>query len=153
MKKYLIIYLLVFLVFMSGLLLADSFETLKKVITDSVPAGFTINKGQTSNSRFACKITYDKDSTGSNRLIYSLNPRKKEFSEMDLLFDHKKFTWQERDALFLDGSKTGMSGIKVILKNNAGAFSITHRAIGGTAMTKDELEKMLSTIALTEFEK
>jgi len=69
MKKYPIIYLSVVLVIMSGLLLADTFETLKTVIKDAVPAGFTINKGQTSNSRFACKITYDKDSSGANRLI------------------------------------------------------------------------------------
>lgn len=153
MKRHLFVYLLVVLVSVFGLLQADTFETLKKVIKDAVPEGFAINKGQTWNNRLAYKITYDKDSTGMNSLIFSLNPNKNSFSAVDLAFDHKRFSWQGRDALFHDGAKTGLSSIKVLLKNKVGAFSITHRAIGGKALTQDELQKLLSTVTLEEFEK
>ena len=153
MKRHLISFFVIVLIGTLGFLQADTFETLNKVVKNVVPDGFTVNKGQTWNNRFTYKITYDKDPEGMNRLIFSLNPGKHEFSQMDLAFDHEKFTWQGRNALFTDGSKTGMSVIYFILKNKAGGFSIIHRAIGGKAMTKVELEKLLSSIALKEFEK
>ena len=153
MKRHLISFLVIVLIGTLGFLQADTFETFNKVVKDAVPDGFTVNKGQTWNNRFTYKITYDKDPEGMNRLIFRFNPGKHEFSQVDLAFDHEKFTWQGRNALFTDGTKTGMSGMSVMLKNKAGGFSITHRAIGGKAMNRAELEKLLSSIALKEFEK
>jgi len=153
MKRHLISFFVIVLIGTLGFLQADTFETFNKVVKDAVPDGFTVNKGQTWNNRFTYKITYDKDPEGMNRLIFSLNPGKHEFSEMDLALYHQQLTWQGRNALFNDGTKTGMSGITVILKNKAGVFSIIHRAIGGKAMTRVELEKFLSSIALKELEK
>jgi len=152
MKRHLIVYLIVVLAVAFGFLGADTFETLQNVIKDAVPDGFTMNKGQTWNNRFAYKITYDKDSSGLNRMIFDLFPGKDAFSQMNLAFDHKRFTYQGREALFQDGTKTGMSAVIVILKNKAGRFSVTHRAIGGKAMTMDELEKLLSKVVLEKLE-
>jgi hypothetical protein len=72
---------------------------------------------------------------------------------MDLMFDHQKMIYQGREALFIDGSKTGMSSIKLILKNGAGIFDLTHRSLEGKAMNRAALEKLLAKIPLDTLEK
>ena len=99
------------------------------------------------------KITYDWDESQMNRLIYSWKTKNKSFTQMDLMFDHKKITYQGREALFVDGSKTGMSSIKVVLKNGAGIFELTHRSLEGKARNQAALEKLLAQVNLESLEK
>jgi hypothetical protein len=154
MKKYLLIFLAVLL--LAYLVFSDAspdFKKLEIAIKSTVPEGFTVNKGQTWDNKMFQKITYDRGKSGMNRLIFSLNPNNKSFSEMDLALDHKKITFQGRKALFNDGSRTGMSSIKIILKNNSGSFTITHRSLEGKAMNQSDLEKLLSGMKLEILEK
>lgn len=46
---------------------------------------------------------------------------------MDIALGGERYTWNEREALYIDGSETGMSVLIIILKKNVGMFSITHR--------------------------
>lgn len=154
MKKSLLIYLIVLMIASFGFSdYSPDFKKLEVAIKNSIPEGFTLNKGQTWDNRFNLKITYDRDKSEMNTLIYSLNPGSKTFSEIDLMLDHKKMTFQGRKALFNDGSKTGMSSIKIILKNNSGSFEVTHLSREGKAMNQSDLEKMLSGIKLEILEK
>jgi hypothetical protein len=133
---------------------SPEFNKLKNAIQSSVPEGYELNKGQTWDHRHTMKkIAYDWDESQMNTLIYSWKSKSKSFTEMDFLFDHKKITYKGREALFIDGTKTGMSSIKIILNNGAGIFDLTHRSLEGKARNQAALEKMLSKIQLDILEK
>lgn len=154
MKKYVLAMLTVLMIASLGY--PDSspeFQKLENAIKNAVPDGFIRNKGQSWDNRFYRKITFDRGGYETNRLIFSFDPNGKSFSERDLALDHKKLTIQERKALFNDGSKTGMSVIKVILKNNSGLFTITHRSLDGKAMSQTGIETLLSKVNLEILEK
>jgi hypothetical protein len=131
---------------------SDTFVTLSNVIQPAVPAGFVLNNSQSWDNRLSYKLSFDGEGSEMNRLIFSLSPETQEFSEMDLALDHSLFTWQGRKGLFLDGSQTRMSGLLIILKDNAGKFSLTHRNFESPAMTKEELETLLKKIELEKLE-
>lgn len=133
---------------------SPEFNKLKTAIQSSVPQGYEVNKGQTWDHRHTLKkLTYDWDESQMNTLIYSWKSSSKSFTEMDFLFDHKKITYKGRKALFIDGSKTGMSSIKIVLNNGAGIFELTHRSLEGKAMKQPALEKMLAKVQLDILEK
>lgn len=155
MKKSLLILLIILVALSLGFSdRSPDFNKLKNAIQSSVPEGYEVNKGQTWDHRHTLKkITYDWDESQMNTLIYSCKSKIKSFTEMDFLFDHKKITYQGREALFIDGSKTGMSSIKIILNNGAGIFDLTHRSLEGKARNQAALEKMLAKVQLDILEK
>ena len=133
---------------------SPEFNKLKNAIQNSVPKDYEVNNGQTWDHRHTLKkITYDWDESQMNTLIYSWKSKSKSFTEMDFLFDHKKITYMGREALFIDGSKTGMSSIKIILKNNSGIFELAHRSLEGKARNQAALEKLLAKVQLEVLEK
>ena len=132
---------------------SEVFNTLRDAILPSLPEGFVVNTGQTSDSRFNYRITYDENGDETNRLIYLLDPNSMEFTEMDIAMEGKNYSWKDREVLFSDGSETGMSGIKVLLLNGAGKFTLTHRDFKTfKPMNKEDLEKMLEVISLEKLE-
>ena len=132
---------------------SEDFNTFRDAILPSLPEGFLVNTGQTSDSRFNYRITYDEHGDETNRLIYKLAPTSKEFTEMDMAMGGKKYSWKEREALFIDGSETGMSTIAVILFNGAGKFTLSHRDFKTfSPKGKEDLEKMLESISLETLE-
>lgn len=126
----------------------NTLDTLKNIVQPAVPAGFNINNEQTRADRFSCQAAYDKDATGNSRLIFAFYRAAEEFSELSLNMDHQILEHNGRKILFLDGSKTGMSGLQIILPS--GRFDITHRTLDGTAMNKEGLLEMLSKIAVEQ---
>ena len=106
---------------------SETFNEIRDAYKPTIPAGFSVNTGQTSDNRFIYRFTYDENGSELNRLIYNLSPGSKEFSEMDIALGGERYTWNEREALYIDGSETGMSVLIIILKKNVGMFSITHR--------------------------
>lgn len=155
MKKLVLTFMIVSMVFSLGFAArSPEFNKLKDAIQSSVPEGYEINKGQTWDHRHTMKkIAYDWDESQMNTLIYSWKSKGKSFTEMDFLFDHKKITYQGREALFIDGSKTGMSSIKIILTNGAGIFDLTHRSLEGKARNQAALEKLMAKVQLDILEK
>jgi len=129
-----------------------SFETFKGITKNAVPKDFSVNEGKVRSSRSFFAIEYRKDEMGQEALIFELNPKSTAFSAMQLAMDHSKFKIEDREAIYLDGSKTGMSSISIILKNNRGRFTIRHKNIGGTAWDKAGLEKILANIKLADLE-
>ena len=155
MKKLIFVFLTVLVITSFGYSgRSPEFNKLKNAIESSVPEEYKVNKGQTWDHRHTLKkITYDWDESQMNTLIFIWRSKNKSFTEMDFLYDHKKITYKGRKALFIDGSKTGMSSIKIILNNGAGIFDLTHRSLEGKARNQAALEKMLSGIKLDILEK
>ena len=132
---------------------SETFNVIRDAFKSTIPAGFLVNTGQTSDNRFNYRFTYDENGSELNRLIYILSPNSKEFSEMDIALGGVRFTWNEREALYIDGSETGMSVLIIILKNNVGIFSITHRDFKTyKPMNKEDLEQLLSKISMDKLE-
>ena len=132
---------------------SEVFNALRDAILPSLPEGFVVNTGQTSDSRFNYRITYDENGDETNRLIYWLDPNSMEFTEMDLAMEGNNYSWKDREVLFSDGSATGMSSIKVLLLNGAGKFTLYHRDFKTfKPMNKEDLEKMLEVISLEKLE-
>jgi hypothetical protein len=119
---------------------------LKEAVQPTLDAAYQLNAGQTFDSRFNYKVTYDKNGEESDRMIYSVHPNTFKFSELNIALATEKYTWNDREALYQDGSETGMSSIVIILKNEAGKFAVTHRMLGGIPLDKAGLEKVLSQI-------
>ncbi len=155
MKKLMLTFIIVPIVFsMVFSARSPEFNKLKEAIQGSIPEGYEVNKGQTWDHRHTMKkIAYDWDESQMNTLIYSWKSKSKSFTEMDFLYDHKKIKFQDREALFIDGSKTGMSSIKIILKNGAGIFDLTHRSLEGKARNQAALEKLMAKVQLDILEK
>ena len=132
---------------------SEVFNTLRDAILSSLPEGFVVNTGQTSDSRFNYRITYDENGEETNRLIYLIDSNSSEFTEMDIAMEGENYSWKDREVLFIDGSKTGMSSIKVLLLNGAGKFTLTHRDFKTfKPMNKEDMEKMLEVISLEKLE-
>ena len=155
-KMFLLVLMLLSIPFISTLGQEDGsdvFNTLRDAILPSLPEGFIMNTEQTSDSRFNYRITYDENGEETNRLIFKIAPNSKEFSEMDIAMGGEKYSWKEREALFIDGSETGMSSISIKLLNGAGKFTLSHRDFKTfSPKNKEDLEKMLEVIALEDLE-
>jgi hypothetical protein len=131
---------------------SETFNAIRDAIKPSLPAAFVVNTGQTTDSRFAYRFTYDENASETNRLIFNLVLNSEGFSEMDLAMGSEQYTLEGRDVLFSDGSETGMSGISLILKNKA-KFIIHHRDFKTfKPRDKTDLENMLSSIDIETLE-
>ena len=132
---------------------SETYNVIRDAIKASIPEGFIVNTGQTTDNRFNYSYTYDENGSELNRLIYNLIPGTEGFSEIELALGEEPYLWNERKALFIDGSKTGMSGIEIILKNNAGKFSVMHRDFKTyKPMNKEDLEQLFSKFSMDKLE-
>ena len=131
---------------------SEAFIVLKDAIETSFLPDYKLNESQTFDSRSALKITLDRNGDEYDRLIYSISPSSDKFSELNIALATEKYIWNERDALYQDGKETGMSSVVILLKNQAGKFTLTHRALGGEPFNKTKLEEILSNISWNKLE-
>lgn len=152
-----IIRALLALLLFSGSLLAqedgsERFTALRDAVKPALPNGYALNEGQTHDNRFSYQIAYDRGDDESDRLIFRITPGADSFSEMDDIMAPEKITFAGHEGRFADGAETGMSSIHILLGNGAGKFTVTHRALGGTARDKAGLIQLLEQIDLAALE-
>lgn len=127
---------------------SPGFKKLDRAIKNAVPGEYTRNRDQSWDNKFFQRITFDRDGFETNQLIFSLDPGSQAFSPTDLALNHRRTAIEGRAVLFNDGTRTGKSILKIILKNQAGLFSITFQSMEGRAMSMPAMENILSKVNL-----
>ena len=132
---------------------SEEFEKIHAIIKSAIPEGFVLNSRETSDTRSQYTFTYDLNGAGLNSLIYTVRPKTTEFSAIDFAMGGVQFNIQDRKAMFVDGSNTGVSSISVILKNGKGLLSVSHREISDMSpYSRDKLEEVISKISFEQLE-
>jgi len=131
-----------------------SFENFKTLITKNFFLdGFTLNKSRTFGSKSYFQVEYKGDEEKAEMISISLHQGIDKFNEMDKAGKPESYNFNGRPVLFSDGDKAGMASFSMILKNQKGKLTISHRIFGSKFLSKADLEKMVDKISLENLEK
>ncbi len=153
MKKSIVFAAIIIFVAVFWLSADEFFNAFKSSVQKIVPAKFILNEGRSWGRNPSYRLEFNGDKDKMEILVFSLSKKATTFSEIDKAGNPESYTWEGRPAIFADGNKAGMGTLSVILKNNGGKFTISHRIFGGTFLTKAEMEGLLTRIGLEQFEK
>ena len=129
-----------------------SWDTFKNSVAKAAPDGFEYSR-RSSESRGFFNVQYDNSANQWEAVMFHFFPGRTEFNEGDKLGDPSVLKIDGRDALFTDGTKTGMSSLAILLKNKTGKLIIRHRKIGGTPTSLEGFKAMMEAIDLNKLDK
>ena len=129
-----------------------SWDTFKNSVAKAAPDGFEYSR-RSNESRFLFNVQYDNAADQFEAIIFNFFPGRTEFNEGEKRDNPSVLKIDGRDALFTDGTKTGMSSLAILLKNKTGKLIIRHRKLGGKPTTLDGFKVMVEAINLDNLDK